>query len=225
MFRGAFKATDAIAERPDGVFATRKPGRPEAAMLRAAAPLLAFTLALALSAAGGAGTLGELHAESGLVDAKLGDSIESFTGLTLIGKDEAARTETYVRRSDTFRVGGAKVDGVTYSFYEGRLYFISVQMTGRENSESVFAELERTFGPGIKTGNRPNEHVWPGGKVFVLYDFDPETQRGMAAMTSASIQARMRLDRNTLLTPELPIGLPAPVDAAPNVTPLPSGSP
>ena len=170
-------------------------------MLRAAAPLLAFALALVLSSPGAAGTLGELHAEGGLVDAKLGDSIESFTGLTLIGEDEAARTETYIRRSDTFRVGGARVDGVTYSFYEGRLYFISVRMTGRKNSESVFAALEQTFGPGIETGNRPNERVWPGAKVFVLYDFDPETHRGMAAMTSVPIQARMRLDRRTPSTP------------------------
>jgi hypothetical protein len=194
-------------------------------MLRAAVPLLAFALALALSAPGGAGTLGELHEDGGLVDAKLGDSIESFTGLTLIGEDEAAGTETYVRRSDTFRVGGAKIDGVTYSFYEGRLYFVSVQMTGRKNSESVFAALEQTFGPGLKTGNRPNEHVWPGGKVFVLYDFDPETHRGMAAMTSASIQARMRLDRNTSLAPEPANRLPAPVDAAPGFTPESSSSP
>jgi hypothetical protein len=194
-------------------------------MLRAAAPLLTLALALALAAAGGAGTLGELDAEGGLVDAKLGDSLESFTGLTLIGKDAAAGTETYIRHSDTFRVGGAKVDGVTYSFYEGRLYFISVRMTGRENSEAVFAELERTFGPGIKTGNRPNERVWPGGKVFVLYDFDPETERGMAAMTSTPIQARMRLDRSSVLDPEPAMGLPAPVDAAPRINREPSGSP
>ena len=195
-------------------------------MLRAAAPLLAFVLALALSAPGGAGTLGELHEEGGFVDAKLGDPIESFIGLTLIGKDETARTETYIRRSDYFGVGGAKVDGVTYSFYEGRLYFISVQMTGSQNSESVFAALERTFGPGIETGNRPNEHIWPGGKVFVVYDFDPETQRGMAAMTSAPIQARMRIDRGAPLDPEPAVRIPGPTyDAAPGVTRGPSDSP
>ena len=195
-------------------------------MLRAVAPLLAFVLALALSAPGGAGALGDLHEEGGFVDAKLGDPIESFTGLDLIGKDEAAGTETYIRRSDTFQVGGAKVDGVTYSFYEGRLYFISVQMTGSQNSESVFAALERTFGPGIETGNRPNEHIWPGGKVFVVYDFDPETQRGMAAMTSASIQARMRLDRSAPLDPEPSVRAPPPIyDAGPGVTRGSSSSP
>ncbi len=195
-------------------------------MLRAAAPLLAFVLALALAAPGGAGALGDLHEEGGFVDAKLGDPLESFTGLTLIGKDETARTETYIRRSDYFQVGGAKVDGVTYSFYEGRLYFISVQMRGSQNSESVFAALERTFGPGIETGTRPNEHIWPGGKVFVVYDFDPETHRGMAAMTSAPIQARMRLDRSAPLAPEPAVRLPASIyDAAPAVTRGSSSSP
>jgi len=195
-------------------------------MLRAAAPLLAFAVALALSEPVGAGALGDLYKEGGFVDAKLGDPIESFTGLTLIGKDEAARTETYIRRSDYFQVGGAKVDGVTYSFYEGRLYFISVQMTGRQNAEAVLAALERTFGPGVETGNRPNEHIWPREKVFVLYDLDPETNRGMAAMTSTSIQARMRLDRGAPPSPGPGTRLPAAVsDAAPGVSRGSSSSP
>jgi hypothetical protein len=69
-------------------------------------------------------------------------------------------------------------------------------MTGRTNAESVLAALERTFGTGIETGTRPNERIWPGGKVFVLYDLDAETQRGVAAMTSSAIHARLRHARN-----------------------------
>jgi hypothetical protein len=164
-------------------------------------PLLVSALAFGVAASGGAGSLGDLHAEGGFVDARLGDSIDSFTGLQLIGSDAPARTETYIRRSDDLRVGRTHIGGVTYSFYEGRLYFISVQMTGRRNSEAVLAALEKAFGPGIETGTRPNERIWPGGKFFILYDLDPETQRGMAAMTSVPIQARMRLDRGTPPTP------------------------
>jgi hypothetical protein len=158
--------------------------------------LLVSALALAVVASSGAGGLGELHEDGGFVDAKLGERIESFVGLKLIGTDEAAGTKTYIRRSDTFQVGGAKVDEVTYSFYEGSLYFISVRMTGRENAEAVLATLEQTFGPSIETGTQPNERIWAGGKVFILYDLDPETQRGMAAMTSAPIHARMLMDRS-----------------------------
>jgi hypothetical protein len=156
----------------------------------------ALTLAVATSSAGGG--LAELHEDGGFVDAKLGDRIESFVGLKLIGADGAARTKTYIRRSDTFRVGGAKVDDVTYSFYEGSLYFISIRMTGRENAEAVLATLEQTFGPSIETGTQPNERIWAGGKVFILYDLDPKTQRGMAAMTSSPIHARMRMDRSAV---------------------------
>jgi len=194
-------------------------------MLHAVAPLLAFALALAVSAPGAAGTLGELHEDGGFVDAQLGDSIESFTGLTLVGADGVAGTKTYVRRSDDFRVGGVAVDGVTYSFYEGRLYFISVQMTGRQDAESVLTALKRTFGPGVETGTRPNEHIWAGENVFVLYDLDPETNRGLAVMTSAPIQARMRIDQGTSLAPERAARLPAPIDdSTPGVTREPSSS-
>ena len=173
-------------------------------MQRVVSPLIAFALALTIAASGTAGTSGDLHAEGGFADAKLGEPIESFVGLELIGRDPTSRTETYIRRSDDLQVGGAEVEGITYSFYAGRLYFISVQMTGRRNAESVLAALERAFGSAIVTGSRPNERIWPGGKVFVLYDLDPKTQRGMAAMTSTPIHARMRTDRGAVPAPIVP---------------------
>jgi hypothetical protein len=164
-------------------------------MLRSMASLLASFLLLVAPAS--AGSLGKLVASGGFVDARLGDPIESFAGLERIGVDAEARTETYVRNSDAFSVGGVRVDSVTYSFYEGRLYFISIRMSGRDHAEGVLAALKATFGDSIETGNRPNEHVWTGGNVFVLYDLDSETGRGMAAMTSSSIHAQMRLDRGS----------------------------
>ncbi|MFQ5416903.1 MAG: HD-GYP domain-containing protein, partial [Myxococcota bacterium] len=60
----------------------------------------------------------------------------------------------------------------------------------------VLGALERTYGDAISTGTRPNEQIWPGGEVFVLYDVDSETGRGLAAMTSAPIHAQMRQDRS-----------------------------
>jgi hypothetical protein len=159
--------------------------------------LLASALFMLLAAPAAAGTLGDLAEEGGFVDARLGDPVESFHGLEQIGVDPEARTETYIRNSDTFTVGSNRVDSVTYSFYDGRLYFISIQTTGRENAEAVLAELKSTYGEGIGTGNRPNERVWTSGNVFVVYDLDAETGRGMTAMTSSPIHAQMRMERNS----------------------------
>ena len=165
---------------------------PRSAILLANALLLLFVAPVA------AGTLGDLAEDGGFVDARLGDPVESVIGLQRIGFDPEARTETYIRNSDTFTVGSNRVDSVTYSFYDGRLYFISIQMTGRENAESVLSELKSTYGDGIETGNRPNERIWTSGNVFVVYDLDPETGRGMTAMTSAPIHAQMRMERNAV---------------------------
>jgi hypothetical protein len=160
------------------------------------ASLLFTALLMLFSAPVGAGTLGDLAEEGGFVDARLGDPVESFYGLERIGVDSEARTETYIRNSDTFTVGSSRVDSVTYSFYNGRLYFISIQTTGRQNAEAVLAELKSTYGDGIETGNRPNERVWMSGNVFVVYDLDTQTGRGMTAMTSSPIHAQMRMERN-----------------------------
>ena len=62
-------------------------------------------------------------------------------------------------------------------------------MSGERNAAGLLHALEQTFGDGIVTGTRPNERIWPGGEVFVLYDLDAETGRGMAAMTSTPIHA------------------------------------
>lgn len=164
-------------------------------MLRCACLLSSF-LFLLFVAPVGAGTLGKLAEDGGFVDARLGDPVESFIGLERIGVDSEARTETYIRNSDSFTVGSNRVDSVTYSFYEGRLYFIAIQMTGRENAEAVLAELTSTYGESIETGNHPNEHVWTSANVFVVFDLDEETGRGMAAMTSAPIHAQMRMERS-----------------------------
>jgi len=161
------------------------------------ANLLSVALLLLFVAPASAGTLGNLAVEGGFVDARLGDPVESFAGLQRIGADPEARTETYIRHSDTFTVGSSRVDSVTYSFYDGRLYFISIQTAGRENAEAVLAELQSTYGEGIETGNGPNEHVWTSGNVFVVYDLDEKTGRGMTAMTSAPIHAQMRMERNS----------------------------
>lgn len=167
-------------------------------MQRAVAVLFAALLVFAAAAPVGAETLAALHERGGFADAQLGDSIDSFEGLELIGSDDAARTRTYIRRSDGLRVGGARVDNVTYSFYDGRLYFISVQMSGSENAQAVRTALERTYGTGIASGNHPNEMIWPGGEVFVLFDIDAKTGRGLAAMTSTLIHARMHTDRDSV---------------------------
>ena len=174
-------------------------------MSRTQTCLLTVALSLTIVAPASAGTLGDLVERGGFIDAKLGDPIESFAGLERIGTDPEAGTETYVRHSDVFIVGGTQVDSVSYSFYEGRLYFISIRMTGLENAQAVLAALTETFGASIQTGNRPNERVWTGADVFVLYDLDEESHRGLAAMTSAPIHARMRTDR-TNLPPEIDYG-------------------
>jgi hypothetical protein len=95
-------------------------------------------------------------------------------------------------------VGGAGIDSITYSFYQGRLYFISLRMTGKTNADAVLAALEAAFGSSSETGMHPNERIWPGGSHFVLYDFDRTTNRGMAAMTSTPIHAQMRQERTAV---------------------------
>jgi len=157
--------------------------------------MLAALASLLLAAPAAADPLGALLEQGGFESARLGDPIESFAGFELLGSDRQAKTATYRRRADELRIGGAVVDGITYSFYDGRLYFISVRMTGERNAEAVLRALEAAYGEGIATGSHPNEHIWPGGDVFVVYDLDAKSGRGMAAMTSSPIHARMRLDR------------------------------
>ena len=83
--------------------------------------LMICVLAAALHGApAGADELGAILEQGGFESARLGDPITSFNGLERLGADGESNTVTYRRRGDELRIDGAVIDGIAYSFFDGR---------------------------------------------------------------------------------------------------------
>lgn len=156
---------------------------------------LALTLALLFATGAAAdGGLADLDAEDGFRDARFGSAFESFSGLALLTDDGARRTTLYLRPGDDLRFGGATLDGVTYGFYAGRLYFVTLFSSGARNARETLAELERAYGPGTRVPGNALEYSWHGSRVLLHYRLDPATSMGMVTLTGLEMDARVEAD-------------------------------
>jgi hypothetical protein len=160
---------------------------------------LALVLALALAPVAAAAGLEELDDQNGFRDAHFGAPFESFRGFALLSDQGARNSTLYVRPSDELRFGEARLDGVTYAFYAGRLYFVTLLTSGVRNGRAALAELERAYGPGVRSPGEVEEYVWRGSRVLLHYRLDSVTSMGMVALTGLEMDARVEADLATAL--------------------------
>lgn len=152
----------------------------------------AATLWLAAIAPAFAGSIDALDAAYGFRDARFGARVESFEGLELLSTRGARGMDVYVRPSDVLQLGAATLDGVTYGFFEGELYFVALFASGIRNSKAALLQLEKDYGPGTRMSGEANEYVWRGRRVVLHFRTDPVTAMSMIGLTSLPIDARVQ---------------------------------
>lgn len=150
---------------------------------------------LGLAGAAEAGDSVELDREEGFRGLRFGAPIESVSDLRLVSESGARGSRLYVRPSEELVFGDASLDGVTYGFYAGRLYFVTLFTSGRRNARAALAELEREYGPGLPVPGQAEEYVWRGRRVWLHFRADPATSQGMVALTGVEMNARVERDR------------------------------
>jgi hypothetical protein len=156
---------------------------PVARMIRT----LIFASILLLGGPALAGDLEDLDAEAGFAGATLGQPLEAFRGLELISERSARGTRLYAATGDAPRLGDARLDDVTYGFYQGRLYFLALFTSGRSNAEAALAALRASYGPGKAVPGEASEYVWHGSRVTLHFREDPVTKLGMVGFTDRTV--------------------------------------
>lgn len=90
-------------------------------------------------------------------------------------KGIVSRVESYKRRDDDPKVGGATAEAITYNFLWGRLYSVAVDFTGYENLLRITDYCEGLFGKSNATMVKDMEYFVsfdsPGTGVLVYYQF------------------------------------------------------
>jgi len=138
-----------------------------------------------------AGDLADLDARDGFRDARFGASVDAFEDLILLSARGARGTTLYSRGSENLSFGGAQLDGVTYGFYAGRLYFVTLLTSGQQNGRAALAELEERFGRGKAAQGDSVEYTWRGQRVLMHYRQDAATGLGMVAFVGLAMDARV----------------------------------
>ena len=122
-----------------------------------------------------AGSVDDLDRANGLPGAKLGATLDSFRGLTLV--EDTGRWLTYKPPGEKFSYAGFEVTRIRYNFFKGRLYSINVDIDGKRSTRGILKSLETDFGtahslekhrlPGADTDLEVRE--WTGRKDYLLY--------------------------------------------------------
>ena len=148
---------------------------------------LVFASILLVGGSAFAGDLESLDADAGFAGAILGQPLESFRDLELISERSARGTHLYAATGEAPRLGDARLDDVTYGFYQGRLYFLALFTSGRSNAEAALAALRASYGPGIRVPGEASEYVWHGSRVTLHFREDPVTKMGMVGFTDRTV--------------------------------------
>lgn len=107
---------------------------------------LLFAVVMTLLASGAllAGSVSDLDREAGFRDAKLGSSVESFSGLVEVRKTGVY--VTYKRPADDLHWNDIVVTNIQYRFMEGKLVAVDVELDGDKNRKAIFSVLQSRYG-------------------------------------------------------------------------------
>lgn len=122
----------------------------------------------------------------GFRDLKWGSPSASLKDLHYILKDGDG-TKYYDRQKDKLKIGEAKLTGLLYGFWGGKLYTILAKFKGYREWEIIKGSLFEKFGEGRPLGSR-NAFGWKGDKTLIIAEFNDSSLEGSLAMYSSKIK-------------------------------------
>ena len=113
-----------------------------------------------------------LDSQNGFGKATFGADIRTFHNLELVKSDAATDTEFYNYLTDNLKVGGHRLTGITYGFYQDKLYYIELRMMGEANCRGIRELLSAQYGPAQSPSQAPTAW-WLGQQVTLRYTEAP----------------------------------------------------
>ena len=158
-------------------------------MIRSLVAVMLLCLGATSALAGGVGKLDDQNGYRGI---EFGTSPDSVEGFELISDRGAGGTEIYALVSESLELGDATLDGVTYGYFDDKLYFVALFTSGRGNGIKALAALEEKYGKGTPVISEAKEYIWHGRRVTLHFREDSATHMGMIGFTSVSLAAQVR---------------------------------
>lgn len=129
--------------------------------------------------------LKRLDSEYGFRNFVFETGIENYSNMKLLNGD--ATYKYYTCKDDTLSWGEYPLKEISYGFYKGKLYWISIKVNGYKNSRGVLRKLEGTYGKGRKFNEYSETHGWEGERVKMAYNENTFNKNAIINMWSQPV--------------------------------------
>lgn len=115
-----------------------------------------------------------------------GAPLSGLAGMAV--SDDSGQVKYYQRTGDPLVLGKAKLERLSYGFYNGKFYSVLIEFKGRENFEKAKTYLLSAYGETARVGSRGVDYKWgaPNG-VSVNLKYSESNQQGYVFLFNKSI--------------------------------------
>ncbi|MCM8770075.1 MAG: hypothetical protein NC911_10515 [Candidatus Omnitrophica bacterium] len=133
-------------------------------------------------------TAGYKNEPDGFRGIKWGTPLSSLTGMKLV--KDAGNLKEYQKEDDVLQIGQAKLEKITYSFYQGLLESITAETKGKENFEQLKTAAQERFGAGHQRSE--DEWCWEGSTTSIFLQRVPAEGKGFLKMVSEEMKKKQQ---------------------------------
>jgi len=151
--------------------------------------LLTFAAALLTSGAVWAQSVADLDTKYGFRDLKFETDTSAIDGL--VPGEATAVKLLATRPDDSKKIGQATLNSITYGFYQGKLYEVTIVTKGLTNSHALREVLEGQYGEGALVSAAGQDRNWDGKQVRLTYREDPAYHNSTVRFTHKKLNEQL----------------------------------
>ncbi len=128
----------------------------------------------------------EKNTGGGFRDLAWGTNLSDVKGLEYVVT--SGDTEIYIRPSDVMKIGGAELKRITYGFWKGKFFAVTIDVEGLANYEALKKSTFKRFGEGRKTNRFMENYIWPRDKnTMMSLEYKKILRKGILYMQSKAL--------------------------------------
>lgn len=130
----------------------------------------------------------------GFRDMKWGDSPNIFDKQLIIeSSDKASNTVTYIRKNDKLNIGTAKVEKISYRFFDKKLESVLISFKGYNNFSSLKSTLESKYSNPIQPNRYIETYMWDNDITAIFISYKSITDNGYIMMKNDSLHDQLEV--------------------------------
>jgi hypothetical protein len=113
--------------------------------------------------------------------------------MTKLGTDPSyGGIEIYTRKGDELKFGDAKLSGIQYGFWKGKLADARITVKGKENWHALMNSAFAKYGKGNQADPNIEKYAWFGPVTAIGLEYIDDSQTGLLYIVSTEISKEQK---------------------------------